>query len=141
MKDSTHRSDAWTKRWQVRACLLPKRGFQMPSIAHKFSPVNCSVSYAFLGFFVSRAVLKNASRVLLPWTSSQNARRKNCYKMERNIPTSVSHEHHTWIIVVHIIKKYKHKSQTKERTTLCFSFTEFLANSFGLNTVLVKNIL
>lgn len=118
----------------------------MPSIAHKFSPVDCSVSNAFLCFLLSGAVLKYTNRVFLPWTRSQNARRKNSCKMEmgkkktHNKP-SVSHEHLIWILFGHLKRNTRaisNKRKTRYVSACCNTFTEFLANIFGLNKVLIK---
>lgn len=100
LHNKAHRENAQS---DCRYALLPERGFQMPSIAHKFSPVDCSVSNAFLCLLVIGAVLKNTNRVFLSWTSGQNARRKDCCKMERGKTphqsvTSISLEYSLYII-------------------------------------------
>lgn len=84
----------------------------MPSIAHKLPPVNCSVGNAFLCLFVTGAVLKDPNRILLPWTTSQNARRKNCCNGERG-RTPVTHEQFTWILFVHSLNKTEAQVSTR----------------------------
>lgn len=118
----------------------------MPSIAHKFSPVDCSVSNAFLCFFLSGAVLKYTNRVFLPWTRSQNARRKNSYKIEMGKKKHTTNHQSVmsiWFessldILKETPEQISNKRKTRYVSACCNTFTEFLANIFGLNKVLIK---